>query len=188
MDSISILHVNDIYNAEKSAKFLFQWKKAKQEEEEKGRTPLSLFSGDAWSPSIMTTIVRGIQMVPVLNAMKLDAACLGNHDLDLGIAEFTMLIDECNFPWICSNVKDTAVEQPLGGCEEYLIVEKNGVKFLILGLVEKEWIDTLSTIEPSDIDFEDFVAYVIIHRMAVQTTNFLFSFHPSSCQNTRSTR
>lgn len=67
MDSITLFHLNDIYNAEKSARFVYQWKKAQQEKIDKGRFCLSFFAGDAWSPSIMTTIVRGKQMVPVLN-------------------------------------------------------------------------------------------------------------------------
>jgi 2',3'-cyclic-nucleotide 2'-phosphodiesterase (5'-nucleotidase family) len=100
-----------------------------------------------------------------LKALKLDAACLGNHDLDLGIAEFAMLAEECSFPWICSNVRDKHTSEPLGGCEEYVILESKNetgpkAKFLVLGLVEEEWIDTLSTIEASDIIFEDFVLFV----------------------------
>lgn len=80
--------------------------------------------------------------------------------MDLGLAEFAMLAAECNFPWICSNVRDKNVGEPLGGCEEYVVLETANSKFLVLGLVEEEWIDTLSTIEPSDIDFEDFSVYV----------------------------
>jgi len=93
--------------------------------------------------------------------MKLDAACLGNHDLDLGLVEFRILKDMCDFPWICSNVRhNDDTQQPLGGCKEYVILEKAGIKLLVVGMVEEEWIDTLSTIEPEDIAFEDFVAYI----------------------------
>ena len=66
METLSLFHLNDIYNADKSGRFVHQWKKAHQEEKDKGRHTLSFFSGDAWSPSIMTTIVRGKQMVPVV--------------------------------------------------------------------------------------------------------------------------
>jgi len=71
MDSLSFFHVNDIYNAEKSARFIHQWKQAlKDESETKGRNCLNFFAGDAWAPSIMSTIVRGKQMVPVLNVRE----------------------------------------------------------------------------------------------------------------------
>jgi len=46
--------------------------------------PLVLFSGDAFNPSLMSTITFGKQMVPVLNAAGVKAAVVGNHDLGLG--------------------------------------------------------------------------------------------------------
>jgi 5'-nucleotidase len=46
--------------------------------------PLVLFSGDAFNPSLMSTITLGKQMVPVLNAAGVAATCLGNHDLGAG--------------------------------------------------------------------------------------------------------
>lgn len=98
--------------------------------------------------------------------MKLDAACLGNHDLDLGLTEFSILRDQTNFPWVCSNVRHIPSDnKPLGGCHEYVVVEGKyakgtTAKLLVLGLVEGEWIDTLSTIDPRDVAFEDFCAYV----------------------------
>ena len=182
MEFVSLFHLNDIYNAEKSSRFVHRWKLAQQDEIDKGRSCLSFFSGDAWSPSIMTTIVRGKQMVPVLNSMNLDAACLGNHDLDLGLAEFAILRDQCTFPWICSNVKDKETSIPLGGCKEYVILGSRNetgpkAKFLVLGLVEEEWIDTLSTIEPSDIFFEHFSDFVKRRVPEVRIPRFAFAFH-----------
>ena len=35
-----------------------------------GRDPLVLFSGDAFNPSLTSTVYKGKQMVPVLNAIK----------------------------------------------------------------------------------------------------------------------
>lgn len=97
--------------------------------------------------------------------MNLDAACLGNHDLDLGLVEFSILKDQCTFPWICSNVWQKDPNIPLGGCHEYIVLESKNeagpkAKFLVLGMVEEEWIDTLSTIEPKDISYEGFVEYI----------------------------
>ena len=220
MDLLSLFHVNDIYNAEKSSRFVHQWKKAYQEQDDNGRHCLAFFGGDAWSPSIMTTIVRGKQMVPVLNvsfrnnheskleqpthlwklavkipdtfllwllvclekrqALKLDAACLGNHDLDLGLVEFAILRDQCTFPWVCSNVRHKDSSLPLGGCKEYVVLESKNetgpkAKLLALGLVEGDWIDTLSTIEPEAIVYEDFVTYVK-RRVPEVSSNVCFVF------------
>ena len=45
-------------------------------------------------------------MIPILNAMGVQAACLGNHDLDFGIDHFVSLKGQWNFPWLAANVLD----------------------------------------------------------------------------------
>lgn len=80
MDSITFFHLNDVYNADRSAKFVSKWRQSQLEEENMGRSCLSFFSGDAWSPSIMTTIVRGKQMVPVLNVSLIAQATVSEKE------------------------------------------------------------------------------------------------------------
>ena len=53
--------------------------------------PLLLFSGDAISPSLLSTVMRGRHMVDALNAVGVDAACVGNHDVDFGVPTFEAL-------------------------------------------------------------------------------------------------
>jgi 2',3'-cyclic-nucleotide 2'-phosphodiesterase (5'-nucleotidase family) len=86
---------------------------------------------------------------------------IGNHDLDFGVAEFKDLKEQCNFPWICSNASERD-ETPLGGCHEYLILDKGSgsPRLLVLGLIETGWLDTLSTIDADDVIFEEPVDYV----------------------------
>lgn len=52
---------------------------------------LTLFSGDAFSPSIMSTVTRGKQMPPILNETGIHAAVPGNHDFDFGLDVFKAL-------------------------------------------------------------------------------------------------
>ena len=56
---------------------------------------LLLFSGDALSPSLLSTVVRGRHMVDVFNAMPggISGGVIGNHDLDHGVVCFESL---CN--------------------------------------------------------------------------------------------
>ena len=51
----------------------------------------------------------GSHMVPLLNATRIDAACLGNHDLDFGMEQFEYLAKKCTFPWLVANVLDPAL-------------------------------------------------------------------------------
>lgn len=41
--------------------------------------PITLFSGDAFSPSLESAVMKGEHMVPILNHLLIDAACYGNH-------------------------------------------------------------------------------------------------------------
>ena len=80
----TFIHFNDIYNVEKAPPFVTSLKNTrdeliatKGEEDGGGRHVVTVFSGDAFSPSIMSTILRGEQMIPALNALGIDVACLG---------------------------------------------------------------------------------------------------------------
>ena len=95
--------------------------------------------------------------------------------------EFSILKDQCTFPWICSNVRHKDTNIPLGGCHEYVVLETKNLTgpkaiFLVLGMVEEEWIDTLSTIEPSDVAYEGFVEYVKRRVPEVRAWFILHSF------------
>ncbi len=67
-------------------------------------------------------------------------------------------INDSNFPWILSNVFDYETKKPLGNVANKLIIEQNGMKIGLVGLVEKEWIATLSTINYDEIIYEDYVS------------------------------
>lgn len=89
-------------------------------------------------------------MVPVLNAAQTDIACVGNHDLDFGVEQFKHLAKKCNFPWLCSNVEDPALGEgvSLAGVEKTKILESGGRKVGVIGVVEKEWLETVNSLPP----------------------------------------
>ncbi|KAF8421489.1 Metallo-dependent phosphatase-like protein [Tirmania nivea] len=109
----------------------------------------TFFSGDAFNPSLESSVTKGRHMVPIMNRIKTDVACLGNHDLDFGVEQFMHLAKQCEFPWLCANVVDPAVGGPIGKLKGTLVLESNGVKIGVIGLVEKEWLDTINTLPPN---------------------------------------
>ncbi|CAF0939692.1 unnamed protein product [Brachionus calyciflorus] len=157
---LNIVHFNDVYNVESSkldpvggaARFLTALENVMQ----KGPT-LVLFSGDAISPSAISILVKGRQMIEILNKFHISCACLGNHDFDFGLDVLLTHINNSNFPWLISNVFDAESRKPLGNVSDRHIVEINGLKVGIIGLVEQEWITTLSTINSDDIFYESYV-------------------------------
>ncbi|CAB3979105.1 5 -nucleotidase-like isoform X2 [Paramuricea clavata] len=158
-DKILILHFNDVYNIEPREKepvggaARFASKIATFQ----SRNPLVLFSGDALNPSMMSSITKGEQMLPVLNCLGIKAAVYGNHDFDFGVDELVDFANESNFPWLMSNVFDKHTKRPLAEGRVSLTLEWNGHKIGLIGLVEREWLVTLATVAIDEVDYLDFI-------------------------------
>lgn len=174
----NIIHFNDVYNIESrdcepvggASRFVAAVEKLIA----KGPT-IVLFSGDAIMPSSGETsfctsqethvygpltrssilpvsiLVKGKQMIEILNKCHIACACLGNHDFgkkieenkklqnsdflkqlcsnqDLGMDVLIQRIQDSNFPWVISNVFDQETKKPLGNVPDRHVVELNGVK------------------------------------------------------------
>ncbi|XP_050300775.1 trifunctional nucleotide phosphoesterase protein YfkN isoform X2 [Anthonomus grandis grandis] len=159
-DTVVILHFNDVYNVEPrqgpepvggAARFCTAVKSFQH------LNPLVLFSGDAFSPSMLSTFTKGEQMVPVLNEIGTHCAVLGNHDFDHGLEVLSQWVSQTDFPWLMSNVVDNETGRPLGEGRITHVVHWSGKRIGLVGLVEKEWLDTLATINPEEVTFLDFV-------------------------------
>ncbi len=53
--------------------------------------------------------------------------------------------------WRCSFALVAAAEMPLCGVQGSIIVEHAGVKIGLVGLVERDWAETLPCIEPEEV-------------------------------------
>ncbi|CAF0987732.1 unnamed protein product [Brachionus calyciflorus] len=169
---LRIIHFNDVYNIEPSARdpkggaarFLTALNYLKAEE-----PCLVMFSGDIFSPSPLSMVTKGKQMVPILNRFNVDIACVGNHDFDFGVDTLNELIAETTFPWLISNVVDAETNKPIAIAESKHIIHFKGIKIGVIGLVEQEWMETLSTIDFDEIIYEDFV--LVGKRLANELRN-----------------
>ncbi|CAK1543627.1 unnamed protein product [Leptosia nina] len=159
-DDVVIIHFNDVYNIEQvtntepvggALRFCTAVKSLQH------LNPLVLFSGDAFSPSMLSTFTKGEQMVPVLNEIGTHCAVFGNHDFDFGLEVLSKLVAQCNFPWLMSNVIDNETGRPLGDGKITHALICNGHKIGLIGLVEQEWLETLATINPEEVTFIDFL-------------------------------
>lgn len=107
---------------------------------------------------LVSTFTKGEQMIPVLNDCKVECAVFGNHDFDYGLENLISVTDKTNFPWLMSNVLDVDTNRPLAEGKTYHIINKNGIKLGIVGLVEEEWLATLATLDIDDLTYLDFVS------------------------------
>ncbi|WWC73295.1 uncharacterized protein I206_107262 [Kwoniella pini CBS 10737] len=126
---------------EKSSSTSLNGSKGKEKETEKDG--LVLFAGDVFNPSVESSISRGSHMVPLLNALELDVACVGNHDFDFGYPHLTKLIESTSFPWLLSNIIDERTGSVPDTLNRFWITERCGLKIGVIGLVEQDWIATI---------------------------------------------
>jgi 2',3'-cyclic-nucleotide 2'-phosphodiesterase (5'-nucleotidase family) len=65
---------------------------------------MTTVNGDFLSPSLMSALLKGAQMIDLFNALGVDIVAFGNHEFDFG-PEITMVrMTESKFPWLSANV------------------------------------------------------------------------------------
>ena len=106
----------------------------------------------------MSTYYDGIQMVKPFNRLNVNISCLGNHELDMGLAKARELIDQTNCPWILSNLleKDKGLK-PVCGLEPMHVLEHSGMKIGFAGFAEEAWTEQLMPeIECDKLQYVDY--------------------------------
>lgn len=69
----------------------------------------------------------------VMNYMEYDAGTVGNHDIETGHPVYDRLMKTYNFPLLGANAVSIATGRPY--FKPYTIIEKEGIKIAVLGLV-----------------------------------------------------
>ncbi|KJR84909.1 uncharacterized protein SPSK_08728 [Sporothrix schenckii 1099-18] len=159
--NLRILHFNDVYHLDPSsaepvggaARFQTAVNEYRSSKRYIGQPDLiTLFSGDAFNPSLESSVTKGSHMVPILNQLATTCACVGNHDLDFGVKQFEYLTGKCTFPWLVANIFDPALGDgiPIAHLQKtHIITSSNGIKIGLIGLGEREWLDTVNALPPN---------------------------------------
>lgn len=95
-------------------------------------------AGDAISPSPMSTVLRGEQMIAVLNAVGLDLATFGNHEFDFGPDLLRRRMRESRFTWLSANVVERASGAAFGLSAREHVVVLGGLRVGLFGLTTPE--------------------------------------------------
>ena len=69
----------------------------------------------------------------VINYLKYDAQTFGNHDVETGHAVYDKWISELKCPVLGANIIDAKTNKPY--CPPYIILERNGIRIAILGML-----------------------------------------------------
>ncbi|TCC85777.1 bifunctional metallophosphatase/5'-nucleotidase [Pedobacter hiemivivus] len=140
---LTILHTNDVHSriepfpmdgsknqglggtARRSA--LIKQIRAKEE------NVLLLDAGDIFQGTPYFNKFGGELEIKLMTAMGYDAATMGNHDFDNGLAGFNKQLPHANFPILCSNYDFTNTLLK-GATKPYQIFKKSGLKIGVFGI------------------------------------------------------
>lgn len=140
---LTILHTNDVHSrlepfGADGGKFAGQGgvavrasliDKIRAEEEH----VLLLDAGDIFQGTPYFNLYKGEPEMKAMAMMRYDAATMGNHDFDAGVAGFAAQLPHANFPVLTANYDFT--KTPLEGkTKPYTIIRKGGLKIGIFGL------------------------------------------------------
>ena len=93
-------------------------------------------AGDMFRGSIIDSEYKGISTVDIMNMLAPDVACLGNHELDYGIAHLLFLEKCASFPIVNANIYIKTTGTRL--FNSHIILEVGGMKVLFIGLLTEE--------------------------------------------------
>lgn len=118
------------------------------------RNVLLLDAGDFSQGTSYFTMMHGDIEVDLINAMKYDAVCLGNHEFDNGLEELSRRVRALRCPVVCANYEfnGSDLERLV---KPYCIIRRGGLKIGIIGLltdvsrvVEREIADRITYLDP----------------------------------------
>ncbi|MBL4739428.1 MAG: bifunctional metallophosphatase/5'-nucleotidase [Sneathiella sp.] len=112
---------------------------------ERTRSPHSIttFGGDLISPSLMSGLSKGVEMIQMMNAIKMDVAVFGNHEFDFGPEVTKNRVAESAFPWLGTNIQEADGAQ-FAGAKAYLVKDVAGYKVGFFGLTTPETVSLSS--------------------------------------------
>jgi 5'-nucleotidase len=94
---------------------------------------LLLQAGDIVQGTPYFNIFQGKVEMELMNSMKYDASCLGNHEFDLGLEGLSQLVKWAKFPFLAANYdfSQTSLQNEI---KDYIIIKKGDIKIGIFGI------------------------------------------------------
>lgn len=140
---------------------------AKQIKDIKAANPntVILSGGDMFQGTPMSNVLKGQPVIDMMKNIDFDAMALGNHEYDWGIDSVidtqNATLKNSTIPVLAANVYDKTTGKPVSYAKPYVIIERDGVKIGIIGIVDnKEFPDIIMPAYIQNIDFKDPVPVV----------------------------
>ena len=126
---------------------------------------IKVANGDIFQGGYASNVTRGRIFIDVLNEMDFDCFVIGNHEFDWGIEQVSVYKDgnlengEADFPFLGANIAYKSTSKMPEWLEEYTIIENNGVKVGIIGVIgqgltssiNSEYVENYTFLDPVPI-------------------------------------
>lgn len=122
--------------------------------------------GDMFQGTAISNLTKGRAMVESMNLIGFDAMVIGNHEFDWGIQEIAKFANkdesdgEANFPFLAANIYHKGTTNILDFAKSYTVVESNGLKVGIIGIIGEGLTNSISASMVKDYEFGDSVEAV----------------------------
>lgn len=116
--------------------------------------------GDMFQGTPISNVLEGKTMIDSMSIMQFDAMSIGNHEYDWGIEKVVdndkTLKGDSKVPALACNIYKKGTNELVDYAQEYIIVEKSGVKIGIIGVVDEvTFPNTILASKIEDFDFRD---------------------------------
>ena len=134
---ITLLGVGDIYNFEggKTRGGLARLNAVARVERAANPNMLYLFDGDMLSPSLLSGLDKGDNMIELTNIVPFDLAVPGNHEFDFGPDVFAAAMKKSKYPWAAINITG-ADGKPMAGLSGVTMKDIAGVKLALIPVAQ----------------------------------------------------
>ncbi|HEY6958411.1 MAG TPA: bifunctional UDP-sugar hydrolase/5'-nucleotidase [Candidatus Limnocylindria bacterium] len=99
---------------------------------------LLLDGGDAWQGTFISNVNKGQAVTKAMTLMKYDAMAVGNHDFDWGQDVLAQRAKEASFPFLATNVVQTATGKLPAYLQPYIVKDLGIAKVGIIGVTNPE--------------------------------------------------
>ena len=100
-----------------------------------GCPTLRIDAGDQMQGTLVSNMFYGRSTVEALGLLGLDAAALGNHELDWGVDTLRQRLREAQYPWLAANVFDSLTGRRPDWARPYHIEERFGLRVAFIGYI-----------------------------------------------------
>jgi 5'-nucleotidase / UDP-sugar diphosphatase len=143
---LTFLGVGDVYNFDggKTRGGLARMNAVAKAEKVANPNTIYAFDGDMLSPSLLSGLDKGQNMIDLTNMVPFDIAVPGNHEFDFGTDNFEAKLKESKYPWAAINIThaDGSKIEGLGGV---MMKEVAGLKIALIPVAQDTSPEVAST-------------------------------------------